>query len=53
MADLGNNISAGKNVLLINLFGKEKDIQISTEEIYFLGHKTLREPKECEGSPSR
>jgi hypothetical protein len=37
MADLATIIPAGKNVLLISLFGKEKDIQISTEEIYFFG----------------
>jgi hypothetical protein len=53
MADLATNIPAGKNVHLISLFGKEKDIQISTAEIYFLGHKTLREPKEGVRSPSR
>jgi predicted RNA-binding protein len=53
MTDLTTIIPAGKEVLLIDCLGEEKEIRISGGEIYLSGHETIPAPNWCVRSPER
>jgi predicted RNA-binding protein len=41
MADIATIIPEGKRLRLISLFGEEKEVEASIQEINLLGHKIL------------
>jgi predicted RNA-binding protein len=45
MADIATIIPVGKRLRLISLFGEEKEVEASIQEINLLGHKILLKPE--------
>jgi len=45
MDDIAIIVPAGKRLRLISLFGEEKEVEASIQEINLLGHKILLKPK--------
>jgi len=45
MADIATIVPEGKRLRLISLFGEEKEIEASIQEINLLGHKILLKPE--------
>lgn len=45
MADIATIIPEGKKLRLVSLFGEEKEVEASIEQINLLGHKILLKPK--------
>jgi predicted RNA-binding protein len=44
MAEIATIIPVGKKLRLISLFGEEKEVQASIQEINLVGHKILLKP---------
>ena len=45
MADIATIIPEGNKLRLISLFGEEKEVEASIEQINLLGHKILLRPQ--------
>ena len=45
MTDIATIIPVGKRLRLISLFGEEKEIEASIQEINLLGHKIILRPE--------
>ncbi|OGP81600.1 MAG: RNA-binding protein [Deltaproteobacteria bacterium RBG_16_54_11] len=45
MAEVASIIPAGKKLRLVSLFGEEKEVQASIQEINLVGHKILLKPE--------
>jgi predicted RNA-binding protein len=45
MADIATIIPEGKRLRLISLFGEEKEVDASIQEINLLGHKIILKPE--------
>jgi predicted RNA-binding protein len=45
MTDIATIIPVGKRLRLISLFGEEKEIEATIQEINLLGHKILLKPE--------
>jgi len=45
MADIATIVPAGKRLRLISLFGEEKEVEASIQEINLLRHKIFLKPK--------